>query len=284
LPPLQAFRPDVPQVIDDILRKMTQKQPSRRYQTAYGLKQDVLTCLSELWRTGTIKQFSLGSQDVSYQFILPSVVFGRQEEKQLISSAITQAVNAYNQTLHNDVGAPGADDRVVTVAPLDSTNDLDHYSFEDDALPLPNRPSTKIPLSSRYLLQTLKSFGDGTSTHRSSDTPEPVVRAIFVGGPSGVGKTTLVRGMGGFAKSSGLFAAGVFEPQNSRPYSAILACIQNILQQLLTQHTDALATLVVAIRTAFEPKSGISTLCDLIPELKYFYNGTPVPESTDAPL
>lgn len=86
------------------------------------------------------------------------------------------------------------------------------------------------------------------------------------------------------ARNSGLFAGGTFEADESEPYSAILSCIQSVLQQLLTQHTDALASLVVAIRTAFEPNSGIGIVCDLIPELKYFFNGSTLPESKNIPL
>lgn len=94
----------------------------------------------------------------------------------------------------------------------------------------------------------------------------------------------LIRGMAPVARSSGLFAGGSFEADESEPYSAILSCIQSVLQQLLTQHTDALASLVVAIRTAFEPNSGIGIVCDLIPELKYFFKGSAMPESKDIPL
>ncbi|KAF9969524.1 hypothetical protein BGZ73_008097, partial [Actinomortierella ambigua] len=52
LPPLSDFRPDMPPIIDSILRKMTQKQPINRYQTAFGFKQDILRCLNMLTRTG----------------------------------------------------------------------------------------------------------------------------------------------------------------------------------------------------------------------------------------
>lgn len=86
------------------------------------------------------------------------------------------------------------------------------------------------------------------------------------------------------ARNSGLFAGGAFESEGSEPYSAILSCIQSVLQQLLAQHTDALASLVVAIRTAFEPNSGIGIICDLIPEVKYFFKGSEMPKSKDIPL
>ncbi|KAF8965833.1 hypothetical protein BGZ52_011520, partial [Haplosporangium bisporale] len=95
LPPLRDFRPDMPPIIDDILRKMTQKQPSQRYQSAHGLKQDILRCLNSLHKTGTIESFPLGTQDVSFQFVLPNAIFGRHMEQQMISAAIAQAAGAY---------------------------------------------------------------------------------------------------------------------------------------------------------------------------------------------
>ena len=90
--------------------------------------------------------------------------------------------------------------------------------------------------------------------------------------------------MAATARSYGLFAGGSFVNNNSAPYSAILSCVQSVLQQLLTQHTDALASLVVAIRTAFEPASGIGIICDLVPELDYFFHGSAMPASKDVPL
>ncbi|KAG0071328.1 hypothetical protein BGZ89_010955 [Linnemannia elongata] len=281
LPPLRNFRPDMPPVIDDILRKMTKKQPSQRYQNAFGFKQDILRCLNELHRTGTIEQFPLGKHDVSYQFVLPNTVFGRHIEQQMISAAISQAAAAYQ---HNNDASDSSSNEDDAPTPKMMTMDDDHYVFQDEIVSLQNQASAKISLSSKTLLRTPKSFDGGKAVHRGLETTDPVVRAIFVSGPSGVGKSMLIRGMAPVARSSGLFAGGSFEADESEPYSAILSCIQSVLQQLLTQHTDALASLVVAIRTAFEPNSGIGIVCDLIPELKYFFNGSVMPESKDVPL
>ncbi|CAO3565313.1 unnamed protein product [Mortierella alpina] len=285
LPPLRTFRPDMPPIIDDILRKMTQKQPSQRYQNAFGFKQDILRCLNQLYKSGTIESFPLGKHDISYQFIIPNAVFGRQVEQQLISAAISQAATAYQQALNSGVaeGSPLEEDLVAPSATV--INDSDHYIFEDDDIvSLQSQSTAKIPLSSKTLLRTPKPFDGGKSVHRESEMTDPVVRAIFVSGPSGVGKSVLIRGMAQVARNSGLFAGGIFEAEGNEPYSAILSCIQSVLQQLLTQHTDALASLVIAIRTAFEPSSGIGIICDLVPELKYFFDGTENLESKDVSL
>ncbi|KAF9096667.1 hypothetical protein BGX23_010727 [Mortierella sp. AD031] len=281
LPPLRSFRPDMPPVIDDILRKMTKKQPSQRYQNAFGFKQDILHCLNELQRTGTVEQFPLGKHDMSYQFVLPNTVFGRHIEQQMISAAISQAAAAYQH--NSDASDTSSNDGDASTPNLMAMDD-DHYVFEDEIVSLQSQASAKISLSSKTLLRTPKAFDGGKAVHRGLETTDPVVRAIFVSGPSGVGKSMLIRGMAPVARNSGLFAGGSFEADESEPYSAILACIQSVLQQLLTQHTDALASLVVAIRTAFEPNSGIGIVCDLIPELKYFFNGSVMPESKDIPL
>ncbi|KAF9538483.1 hypothetical protein EC957_006716 [Mortierella hygrophila] len=281
LPPLRDFRPDMPPVIDDILRKMTKKQPSQRYQNAFGFKQDILHCLNELHRTGSIEQFPLGKHDVSYEFVLPNTVFGRHIEQQMISAAISQAAAAYQ---HNNDASDTSSNEDDAPTPKMMAMDDDHYDFEDEIVSLQNQAGAKISLSSKTLLRTPKSFDGGKAVHRGLETTDPVVRAIFVSGPSGVGKSMLIRGMAPVARSSGLFAGGSFEADESEPYSAILSCIQSVLQQLLTQHTDALASLVVAIRTAFEPNSGIGIVCDLIPELKYFFNGSVMPDSKDIPL
>ncbi|KAG9061971.1 hypothetical protein KI688_006688 [Linnemannia hyalina] len=298
LPPVSDFRSDMPPIVDAILRKMTQKQPSQRYQNAFGFKQDILRCLNTLRRTGKIDSFELGNHDISYQFVLPNSLFGRHSEQQLISAAIVQAASAYQQTLNSNLICNDDDESYgdldggtsyggpSTPAAVSANDSEDLYVFEDDIVSLKCQLSSRIPLSSKTLLRKPRLFdrGGGKSVHRGTELSDPVVRVIFVSGPSGVGKTVLIRRMSTVARNSGLFAGGVFEAGNSAPYSAILSCIQSVLQQLLTQQTDALATLVIAIRTAFEPDSGIGIICDLIPELKYFFKGSDLPESKDVPL
>lgn len=290
LPSVRSFRPEMPQIVDDILRKMTQKQPSQRYQNAFGFKQDILRCLNALHKTGQVDSFELGQHDVSCQFVLPNTIFGRQAEQQMISAAIAQAAAAYQQTLIGEAMDDDDDEDGVSGSRTAAASNADHYHFEDDIVSLKSQVSSRISLSSKALLKTPRPFDGMRSVHRGPEKVDPIVRVLFVSGPSGVGKTVLIRGMATVARNSGLFAGGMFEAENRAPYSAILACIQSVLQQLLAQHTDALASLDVAIRTAFEPRtafetnSGISVLCDLIPELKYFFSGWEVAESKDVPL
>ncbi|KAF9951441.1 hypothetical protein BGZ65_005951, partial [Modicella reniformis] len=174
LPPLRTFRPDMPLIIDDILRKMTQKQPNRRYQTAFGFKQDILRCLNELHRTGVIESFPLGKHDVSFQFVLPNTVFGRQVEQQMISTAISQAANAYQHSLNSDMGDSYSEDGDASDMKAAAMNDFDNYIFVDDIIPLQNKACTKIPLSSKTLLMTPKLFDGGKAVHRGPEATDPV--------------------------------------------------------------------------------------------------------------
>ncbi|KAG0318985.1 hypothetical protein BGZ99_005349 [Dissophora globulifera] len=259
LPPLCNYRPDMPPIIDAILRKMTQK----------------------------IETFELGRHDISFQFMLPNSVYGRHAEQQLISAAIAQAASAYRQCMNGDISEDFSDsdeDDDATASKKAAAKDADFYVFEDDIVSLKSQMSCKIPLTSKTLLRTPKPFDGIQSIQRGPEVTDPIVRVVFVSGPSGVGKTNLIRGMASVARNSGLFAAGVFEAEGRAPYSAILSCIQSVLQQLLAQHTDELASLVVAIQTAFEPSSGIGIVCDLVPELKYFFSVSEMPESRDVPL
>ncbi|KAF9917442.1 hypothetical protein BX616_000978, partial [Lobosporangium transversale] len=293
LPPLRDFRPDMP------------PQPSQRYQNAFGFKQDILQCLNVLHRTGRIDSFELGKHDISYQLVLPNSIFGRHVEQQMISACIAQAASAYQQSLNgsnndddgsedddgDDVfhgGGAGNNDNdngeiSASASKKTAVKNADYYVFEDDIVSLKSQIA-KIPLSSKILLRTPKPFDGAQSIHRGHEATDPIVRVVFVSGPSGVGKTMLIRGMAATARNSGLFAGGIFEKDGLAPYSAILHCIQSVLQQLLAQHSDALASLVVAIRTAFEPDSGIGIICDLVPELRYFFSGSEMPESQDIPL
>ncbi|KAF9432390.1 hypothetical protein BGZ76_010878 [Entomortierella beljakovae] len=201
----------------------------------------------------------------------------------MISAAIAQAASAYQQSLNSQVSDDeGEDDETAAKTLAENNGDL--YIFEDDIVSLKSQVSAKIPLSSKNLLRTPKPFDGVQSLHRGPAKTDPIVRVVFVSGPSGVGKTSLIQGMAAVARNSGLFAGGVFEADGAVPYSAILSCVQSVIQQLLAQHTDALASLVIAIRTAFEPHSGIGIICDLIPELRYFFSGSEMPESKDIPL
>jgi len=138
-----------------------------------------------------VDSFELGQHDISYQFVLPNTIFGRQAEQQMISAAIAQAANAYQQSLVGEVIDDDDDDDVAGTR-MAAANNADHYVFEDDIVSLKNQVSSKIPLSSKTLLKTPRPFDGMRSTHRGPEKTDPIVRVLFVSGPSGVGKYVIV--------------------------------------------------------------------------------------------
>ncbi|MEQ8385807.1 MAG: AAA family ATPase [Coleofasciculus sp. A1-SPW-01] len=70
----------VPKPISDIVMKLMAKTAEDRYQSAWGLKADLETCLHQLGTSGHIAEFHLGQQDVSDKFQIPQKLYGREEE------------------------------------------------------------------------------------------------------------------------------------------------------------------------------------------------------------
>ena len=64
-PLLSTIRPALPRVISDIVEKLLSKDFEKRYQSAYGLYQDLAHCYDEFKSRGTITPFVIGSKDCS---------------------------------------------------------------------------------------------------------------------------------------------------------------------------------------------------------------------------
>ncbi|HIK10641.1 MAG TPA: AAA family ATPase [Oscillatoriaceae cyanobacterium M33_DOE_052] len=71
---------EIPKAMSDIVMKLMAKNPEERYQSAWGLKADLATCLEQLQGGGIISEFSLGRQDISEKFQIPQKLYGRQAE------------------------------------------------------------------------------------------------------------------------------------------------------------------------------------------------------------
>ncbi|MDZ8263825.1 protein kinase domain-containing protein [Nostoc sp. ChiQUE01b] len=59
------LKPDIPQMLCDIIMKLLSKVAEQRYQSALGLQFDLEQCLQQLETTGQIQSFVLGEQDIS---------------------------------------------------------------------------------------------------------------------------------------------------------------------------------------------------------------------------
>jgi predicted ATPase/class 3 adenylate cyclase/GAF domain-containing protein len=86
------INPDIPKAVSDIILKLLAKTPEERYQSAWGLREDLARCLRELERHEAIAEFPLGTQDISEQFHLPQTIYGRELEIQNLLAAFERVV------------------------------------------------------------------------------------------------------------------------------------------------------------------------------------------------
>ncbi|MEW6493790.1 MAG: AAA family ATPase [Cyanobacteriota bacterium] len=74
------LKPEIPQVISEIVMKLLAKTAEERYQSALGLKADLEACLNRLTASGEISPFTVGQLDLYSQFLIPQNLYGREKE------------------------------------------------------------------------------------------------------------------------------------------------------------------------------------------------------------
>jgi predicted ATPase/signal transduction histidine kinase/tRNA A-37 threonylcarbamoyl transferase component Bud32 len=78
--PPNQINPAIPEMISFLIMKLLEKTADARYQSTYGLKVDLQTCLQGLENTGEIERFALAIQDFSEKFKIPQKLYGRYAE------------------------------------------------------------------------------------------------------------------------------------------------------------------------------------------------------------
>lgn len=71
---------NIPEVISHIVMKLLAKTAEERYQSAYGLKADLQTCLHQLQTKGKIEEFTISQQDIADKFQISQKLYGRDAE------------------------------------------------------------------------------------------------------------------------------------------------------------------------------------------------------------
>ncbi len=72
--------PSIPQAVSAVVLKLMAKNAEDRYQSSYGLIEDLGRCQRELAQTGSVAAFELGRRDVSRKFHIPQRLYGRELE------------------------------------------------------------------------------------------------------------------------------------------------------------------------------------------------------------
>lgn len=89
--PPRAIKSEVPQMVNDLVMKLLAKTADHRYQSAYGLQDDLQKCSDQWKENGAIEPLPLGEVDEISRFRLPEKLYGREKELQ-------QLLNAYERS------------------------------------------------------------------------------------------------------------------------------------------------------------------------------------------
>ncbi|MFE4105096.1 trifunctional serine/threonine-protein kinase/ATP-binding protein/sensor histidine kinase [Almyronema epifaneia] len=71
---------DLPLIVGEIVHKLMAKNAEDRYQSALGLKHDLMQCQQQWQATGKHAWFELGQRDVSDRLLIPEKLYGRETE------------------------------------------------------------------------------------------------------------------------------------------------------------------------------------------------------------
>ncbi|KAK4083506.1 uncharacterized protein Triagg1_1168 [Trichoderma aggressivum f. europaeum] len=97
IPNVATVRMDIPDVIGRVIQKCTAKNVSDRYHSASGLRHDLIS-IKEYLEDGNskaLKEFKIGTSDVSSFFMLPTSMIGRQEEKAAVLRVINRLARSH---------------------------------------------------------------------------------------------------------------------------------------------------------------------------------------------
>lgn len=265
--PVHEVRRDVPQVLADIIDKLLAKNPDMRYQSAYGLKRDLIECQRRLLATVSstsdesselIPSFEIALEDRFMEFTMPIALFGREKELELIRNVIRNVSTSFSGHFSAT--------KALSASGSGSTGNLD-----DGVQSVSSRTSDSpgVDYSTSPSLSPSLHSGDGLrkvmmrSRSRLSRT-----QFILVVGPPGIGKSSMVLANQAKWRSHGLWGQAKFQSADSAPFAALLGCLSSVLRQLMVFHTD-LHRFVNALRERLGPQlQNVPLLYQGTPELK----------------
>jgi len=83
----ENFNPSIPTIISRIIMRLLEKAPEDRYQSAYGLLEDLKECKRQITLKGAIEPFPIAHKDVSANFHLPKKLYGRYKDRIVLKEA-----------------------------------------------------------------------------------------------------------------------------------------------------------------------------------------------------
>ncbi|KAL0950689.1 hypothetical protein HGRIS_007467 [Hohenbuehelia grisea] len=283
--PVHEVRRDVPQVLALIIEKLLAKSPDTRYQSAYGLKVDLLECQRRLLATVSssaddsselIPAFDIAMSDRFMDFTMPITLFGRERELETIRNVIRNTSTSFSRHHSTSRG----------LIPIASSASLDTGTGLGTGIGTGDGDSESVSSRSESIkptrLQVDKVSGDEGNSGRSSSnandssmsmsmspsmTPSEVLRKAALGsktrpprvqtvlavGPPGIGKSSMILANQAKWRAHGLWGQAKFQNADSAPFAALLRCLSSVLRQLMVFHTD-LHRFVSALKERLGPQ------------------------------
>jgi predicted ATPase/signal transduction histidine kinase len=88
--PAAQVNTNIPVMVSQIVAKLMAKNAENRYQSALGLRHDLVECLTQWQSTNTISEFEIGQRDLSDRFIISEKLYGRETEVQTLLNAFAR--------------------------------------------------------------------------------------------------------------------------------------------------------------------------------------------------
>lgn len=209
--PLNEIAPEIPQAVSDIVMKLLAKTAEDRYQSAWGLKADLESCLFQLQTSGFISEFALGSQDISDKFQIPQKLYGRQREVETLLAAFERVAATNNRSYPLELSQVYA-----TTNNLRLTSEISHSVRTIGE----HKSRSEMMLIAGY-------SGIGKSAMvKILEKPITRRRGYFISGKFDQYKRTI-------------------------PYSAVVSAFSELVRQLLTESAAQLAVWREKLRTSF---------------------------------
>jgi PAS domain S-box-containing protein len=86
----------IPGMLSDLVMKLMAKNPEERYQSAWGIRADLVKSLQQLETQGKIDRFVLAEEDFCDQFSFPAKLYGRETEIQTILDIFFRTASSQN--------------------------------------------------------------------------------------------------------------------------------------------------------------------------------------------
>ncbi|KAH9486677.1 ATP-dependent RNA helicase SUB2 [Psilocybe cubensis] len=284
--PVHEVRRDVPQVLANVIDKLLAKNPDLRYQSAYGLKTDLIQCQERLLATVSsssdestelIPTFEIAKEDRFIEFTMPLALFGREKELELIKNVIRSVSTSFSKHFSASKGY-----FALTTSTNQSLNHDDNQESISSRSDSPyNSVSTSSPRALAFTESSLYDHSTSLSLSPSIHSGEALrkvmlrsrnrvsrTQTVVVVGPAGIGKSSIILANQAKWRSHGLWGQAKFQSADSAPFAALLGCLSSVLRQLMVFHTD-LHRFVNALRERLGPQlQNVPLLYQGTPELK----------------